>query len=276
METLSERLRNLIFRLRRLAIPLAAVEAGSGFADLQPLKPVIGGARIVALGEATHGTREFFQLKHRLLEFLVTEMGFTTFAIEANWPESLEVNEYVLHGRGDPAMLLAELHCWPWDTEEVLDLIRWMRQYNTSSTHRTRVRFSGFDAQFTAVAAATIKSGQCLSIGQGGTPVGKFQRFTADVPTKGDESTRPIRGVALSLSSDFSWLRRFGHPSQRVVNRQVTHRHGLLPENRHGDWNMRTKFATQLSSARRRPQPRRMAVWGCRARLEVRIPCSPW
>jgi erythromycin esterase len=157
METLSERLRNLIFRLRRLAIPLAAVEAGSGFADLQPLKPVIGGARIVALGEATHGTREFFQLKHRLLEFLVTEMGFTTFAIEANWPESLEVNEYVLHGRGDPAMLLAELHCWPWDTEEVLDLIRWMRQYNTSSTHRTRVRFSGFDAQFTAVAAATIK-----------------------------------------------------------------------------------------------------------------------
>jgi erythromycin esterase len=52
------------------AIRLKTVAAGHGFADLQPLKAMIGPARIVALGEATHGTREFFQLKHRLLEFL--------------------------------------------------------------------------------------------------------------------------------------------------------------------------------------------------------------
>ena len=57
------------------AIRLESPAAGHGFADLQPLKRIIGDARIVALGEATHGTREFFQLKHRLLEFLATEMG---------------------------------------------------------------------------------------------------------------------------------------------------------------------------------------------------------
>jgi erythromycin esterase len=157
METPSDRQRNLMSWLRRHAIPLTTVEAGSGFADLQPLKPVIGSARIVALGEATHGTREFFQLKHRLLEFLVTEMGFTTFAIEANWPESLAVNDYVLHGRGDPAKVLAGLHCWTWDTEEVLNLILWMRQYNMHSTHKAKVTFAGIDAQFTALAAATIR-----------------------------------------------------------------------------------------------------------------------
>lgn len=121
------------------------------------MKTVIGSARIVALGEATHGTREFFQLKHRLFEFLVMEMGFTTFAIEANWPESLAINDYVLHGQGDPAKALAGLHFWTWNTEEVLDLIHWMRQYNADAKHETRVIFTGFDAQFTALAATTIQ-----------------------------------------------------------------------------------------------------------------------
>ena len=63
------------------ALELSHVSAGHGFEDLQPLEKWIGDARIVALGEATHGTREFFQLKHRLLEFLVTKMGFTVFGI---------------------------------------------------------------------------------------------------------------------------------------------------------------------------------------------------
>src|SRR5688572_2644001 len=82
--------------VRSTAIRLQTVEAGRGFADLQPLKRVVGNARIVSLGEATHGTREFFQLKHRLLEFLATEMGFTIFSIEANLPEAYRLNDYVL------------------------------------------------------------------------------------------------------------------------------------------------------------------------------------
>ena len=158
MTTPTDCQQKLLSWLRRRAIPLATVEARRGFADLQPLKQIIAGARIVALGEATHGTREFFQLKHRLLEFLVTELGFTTFAIEANWPESLAVNDYVLHGRGDPAEVLAGLHFWTWNTEEVLDQIRWMRQYNADAAHERKVTFAGFDAQYTALAAAaTVK-----------------------------------------------------------------------------------------------------------------------
>lgn len=67
-----------------------------------PLKQIIGNARVVALGEATHGTREFFQMKHRILEFLVREMGFTTFGIEATCAESNRVNDYVHTGVGIP------------------------------------------------------------------------------------------------------------------------------------------------------------------------------
>src|SRR3954469_7135843 len=138
--------------IRGQAIPLLTPHAGHGFADLAPLRNVVGGVRVVALGEATHGTREFFQVKHRLLEYLVSELGFSVFAIEASWPESEAVDEYVRTGQGDPAKALAGLYIWPWNTEEVLDLIRWMRQWNAVPGHR-QIRFYGFDIQAGAVSA---------------------------------------------------------------------------------------------------------------------------
>ncbi len=136
------------------AIPIETVEAGHGFRDLEPLQSHIAGARVVALGEATHGTREFFQMKHRLVEFLVSEMGFTAFAIEANWPEALAVNDYVLHGTGDPKKALAGMHFWTWYTEETLDMIEWMRQWN--STHERKVKFYGFDMQYPDMAVRNV------------------------------------------------------------------------------------------------------------------------
>jgi erythromycin esterase len=141
--------------IRGQAIPLLTPRAGHGFSDLAPLRDVVGSARIVALGEATHGTREFFQMKHRLLEYLVAELGFTVFAIEASWPESEAVDEYVRTGQGDPAKALAGLYIWPWQTEEVLDLIRWMRQWNAVPGRR-QVRFYGFDIQAGAVSAERL------------------------------------------------------------------------------------------------------------------------
>ena len=140
--------------IRQKAIPLKTVEAGNGFADMQPLKKVIGNARIVSLGEATHGTREFFQLKHRMLEFLATEMGFTIFSIEANMPEAYRLNDYVLKGEGDPRALLKGMYFWTWDTEEVLAMIEWMRRFNAAG--KGRVTFTGFDMQFPEVAGANV------------------------------------------------------------------------------------------------------------------------
>jgi erythromycin esterase len=113
--------------IRHNAIPVRTVIAGNGFKDLQPLKKIIGPAHLVALREATHGTQEFYRFKHRMLEFLVNEMGFTLFAIEASMPESFDINEYVLTGKGDPEKALASLYNWVYNTEEVLDMIRWIR-----------------------------------------------------------------------------------------------------------------------------------------------------
>lgn len=144
--------------VRKHAVHLTTVEAGHAFDDLQPFSGKIGAARIVALGEATHGTREFFQLKHRLVEFLVAEHGFATFAIEANWPECEAVNDYVMNGAGDPGSALAGLYFWTWDTEEVLALIEWMRLWNAGDAPERQVRFAGIDAQFPSRAVSRLRA----------------------------------------------------------------------------------------------------------------------
>lgn len=143
---------------RRTGVPLRTAQPGRGYSDLQPLREWIADARVVSLGEATHGTREFFQIKHRMLEFLVREMGFNVFAIEATMPESFDLNEYVLTGRGDPANALSGLYFWTWDTQEVLEMIRWMRRYNADPVHRRKVKFYGFDMQFAPRAAKAFLS----------------------------------------------------------------------------------------------------------------------
>ena len=140
--------------IKTSAIPLSTVQAGNGFADMEPLAKIVGSARIVALGEATHGTHEFFQLKHRMLEFLATRMGFTIFSIEANMPEAYRLNDYVLNGKGDPAELLKGMYFWTWDTKEVLEMIQWMREFNRSG--KGRIEFTGFDMQTPTIAAQIV------------------------------------------------------------------------------------------------------------------------
>ena len=134
------------------AIPISSAVPTGSFSDLEPLRELIGDARVVALGEATHGTREFFQMKHRLLRFLVQEMGFNVFAMEASMPESVRMDRYVKGAPGDPAELLSGLYFWTWNTEEVLALIEWMRSYNEDPSHASKVKFYGFDMQTPTVA----------------------------------------------------------------------------------------------------------------------------
>jgi len=141
---------------RRHAIPLRTDEPGGDDGDLRALHPLVDGARIVALGEGTHGTREFFRAKHRLVQWMAEREGVTVFAIEANMPEARRVNEYVLTGRGDPRAALAGLYFWTWNTEEVLALIEWMRAWNASG--RGRVEFWGFDMQNPTVAADSVRA----------------------------------------------------------------------------------------------------------------------
>ncbi len=129
------------------AIPFKTTDAQAPLDDLASLQRIAGQASIVGLGEATHGSHEFFTMKQRVLEFLVEKMGFTMFAMEASWSAGEQINHYVLTGRGDARKLLQQFHEWVWSTQEVLNLIQWMRAYDADPRHIQKVRFAGFDCQ---------------------------------------------------------------------------------------------------------------------------------
>ncbi|MFI6422787.1 erythromycin esterase family protein [Streptomyces sp. NPDC050842] len=115
--------------------------------DLRPLDRMIGSAKVVGIGEATHSSAEFFESKHRIFEHLVERKGFTTFALEANWSTGLLVDEWVRTGRGDIRAIMRDEFQESyrlWNTEEYLDLFQWMRAYNVLHPRRP-VRFLGND-----------------------------------------------------------------------------------------------------------------------------------
>jgi erythromycin esterase len=130
--------------LKNNSIKIKTIQAESGFCDLQPIKSLIGDAYLVGLGENTHGTSEVFKIKHRLIEFLVSEMGFTMLSVESlGMPQANKMNDYVLNGIGNPKDLLKEFDLWTFNNQEFLDMIIWMRHYNVSG--KGRIQFTSFD-----------------------------------------------------------------------------------------------------------------------------------
>lgn len=142
--------------LKENAVPVKTVEAGNGFEDLRPLKKVFKDVRFIGLGEETHGTREFFQFKHRMLEFLVREMGFRVFAIEASYSGCQNINDYVMGKTDDGAKALDSQGFWTWNTEEVRAMMDWMRSYNAGVPADKKVKFAGFDIQVNETGKAKL------------------------------------------------------------------------------------------------------------------------
>ncbi|GGV47896.1 hypothetical protein GCM10010277_40770 [Streptomyces longisporoflavus] len=134
--------------IERAAHPLRSTDPGGSAKDLRPLGRMVGDAKVVGLGEATHGSHEFFTMKDRVFRYLVEEKGFTTFAQEVSWTTGLRFDAYVRGGEGDVrALVHKELAKTPWDTEEYVGLLTWMRAYNDKHPDR-RLRFMGDDLNY--------------------------------------------------------------------------------------------------------------------------------
>lgn len=143
--------------LAEAACELDGTDPALGFDDVEPLREVFAERRVIGFGEATHGTREFFQLKHRFVRFLVEELDVRLFGLEANFSETLAIDAYVRNGDGDLEEALEGVYFWTWRTEEVAALIEWLRSFNRGREPDERVRFYGFDAQFTAGPARALE-----------------------------------------------------------------------------------------------------------------------
>ncbi|HEX5172363.1 MAG TPA: erythromycin esterase family protein [Cyclobacteriaceae bacterium] len=127
--------------------------------QLQFLDPVSDRA-IIGLGEATHGTAEFFKAKHRMLRYLVEHHNYKVFAIEADFGESLFINEAVQNSDKSQIenLMKTKMHFWTWTTEEVRDLLYWMCDYNVGKSENEKVRYWGVDCQFNTYHPDMVKN----------------------------------------------------------------------------------------------------------------------
>lgn len=127
------------------AVALDSVELTDCHDDLLPLAEAFDGARVVGIGEGTHGTSEFFTFRLRLIEFLTLELGYTAHTFEFPYGEGRLIDHYVQTGEGSPSDVLARVYCTPWNHQEMLDTIEWMRGHNLSCESSQRVGFYGVD-----------------------------------------------------------------------------------------------------------------------------------
>ena len=128
------------------AILIRTVESREDDEDLLPLKPLLGDARVVALGEPAHGLHEPLAFRNRLFAFLVQRCGFTAIAIESGFPESQQVEKYVAGGRGAARDIARDNLTWGFGKlPENEELLRWMHDYNADPRHIHKVFFYGMD-----------------------------------------------------------------------------------------------------------------------------------
>ena len=117
--------------------------------DLDPLMDDVGERRIVLLGEASHGTREFYEWRADLTRRLVMEKGFRFVAVEGDWPACRELDRYVRGEAHDEpeaaARAFARWPSWMWANEEVMTFARWLRSWNEHVPEERRVGFYGLD-----------------------------------------------------------------------------------------------------------------------------------
>ncbi len=210
----------LIARLGAAARPLASPD------DLTPLLDAIGDARYVLLGEATHGTSDFYAMRAEITKRLIEEKGFAFVAVEGDWPDCYRVNRFVTwmnDSRETAAEVLHAFDRWPtwmWANRDVVAFVDWLRARNRGIAPEQQVGFYGLDVySLWESMAAVVKyleridpeaarlakqAYACFEPFSG--DVEAYARATALVPTSCEDDTirmlRTLRANAATYSED--------------------------------------------------------------------------
>ncbi len=136
---------HIVNAIRRAAHPLAGEPA-----DFDPLLNMIGDSRFVLIGEASHGTHEFYRLRAEITKRLIADKGFNAVAVEADWPDAFRINQFVRFQGKDQDTIDAlagfqRFPAWMWRNADVLDFVGWLRNYNELHHASRRVGFYGLD-----------------------------------------------------------------------------------------------------------------------------------
>ena len=178
--------------VRAAAIPITGART-----DYDSLMALVGDARFVLLGEATHGTQEFYRERARITQRLIQEKGFSGVAIEGEWPDAQAVHRFV-HGTGGPATAEEALRGftsgfpqWMWANTAIRDLVVWMRGYNAGRPPQQQAGFYGLDVYSWFESADSVVA--YLSRTDPAAAARARQRYAC---------LRPYRGNAIGYGSD--------------------------------------------------------------------------
>jgi protein-L-isoaspartate(D-aspartate) O-methyltransferase len=127
-------------------------------ADLAPLLDRIGDARVVLLGEATHGTSEFYRMRARITRELIARRGFTIVAAEADWADAARVDHFVRERTAPPQawQAFARFPTWMWRNRETREFVDWLARHNRARPLAARARFAGLDLYGLHVSIAAV------------------------------------------------------------------------------------------------------------------------
>jgi erythromycin esterase-like protein len=139
------RTEGLVDKIKQYAVPFSTTT------DLAPLVKEASKAKYVLLGEASHGTSEFYTVRREITKQLIKNGHFSFIAVEGDWPSCYEVNRYIKGMAPEYSsakeVLKSSFHRWPswmWANEEIVDLIEWLYDYNQTQTEK-KIGFYGLD-----------------------------------------------------------------------------------------------------------------------------------
>jgi erythromycin esterase-like protein len=213
---------DLLQSLRILAQPLRRAD------DLNALLDAVGDARLVLLGEASHGTREFYALRASLSRRLIREQGFSFIAVEGDWATLLPLDRYVRHRPGAPGSAreaLLQIGRWPkwvWANSQMEALGEWLRAFNRGRAAERRIGIHGIDlyAIWESLDAVEAFYQSCLP---GSAPRvrqlyrflrdfgGDYQAYAEHVHRTGDSAQAAVAWVARDLDARY----RYAAPTER-------------------------------------------------------------
>ncbi|MEZ0327868.1 MAG: erythromycin esterase family protein [Fimbriimonas sp.] len=133
--------------IEKAVVPLKTVSPMASMAEFEPIGQAVKHAEVVGLGEATHGSREIFQMKDRLFRYLATKCGFRLLAVESHLAQSIAMDRFVTEGIGTARTALTTQGFWTLQSVEIEDMLNWMRRENLRRKPSEKLRIVGIDMQ---------------------------------------------------------------------------------------------------------------------------------
>ena len=127
--------------------PISQIKLTESVSDLEFLDSWIGNKKVIGLGEVTHGSKEIFEFKTRLVQYLAMKKNAQAIIIEANMAECAAINDYVISGNGNPIELIKGLKIKTMNYKEYVDLLQLLKNINTKRGETEKIEFWGYDVQ---------------------------------------------------------------------------------------------------------------------------------